>query len=189
MLKKCIDKATLTKVILTAIAFSVMYAVINFSAIGVAGLLKITNGANILDFEFGYSAEKAYSMLTALGAGGRSFYLTRIIPLDFLFPVTYMLFYSCAICFSFKKITGAKSFLYLTLLFPLPAMLFDWMENICVIIMLKQYPLATPVFYYIGNYMTILKFIFTLTSIAVTVLLALTAIVLRVKRVKHIKVN
>ena len=182
LLKRRIDRASLSKVILTAAAFSVMYAIINYSAAGVAGLLKITNGANILDFEFGYTAEKAYLMLTSLGAEGRFFYLTRVLPLDFLFPLTYMLFYSCVMFFSLKKIANAKSFLRLAVLFPILSMLFDWTENIFVIVMLKQYPLVAPVIYSIGCSATILKFIFTLMSIAFTAILAIAAIIVRIKR-------
>lgn len=57
--------------------FAVFYTMINYTGVGVAGLLQITNGANILDFEFGYTASRAYDLLAALGNDGRSFYLTK----------------------------------------------------------------------------------------------------------------
>jgi hypothetical protein len=85
-------KASLKKAIIFSAIFAIMFALINKSGIGVAGLLKITGGASILDLEIGYTYEQAKDILTALGEEGRAFYLTRIMPLDFPFPVAYMLF-------------------------------------------------------------------------------------------------
>jgi hypothetical protein len=105
----------------------------------VAGLLKITGGANILDFEIGYTLEQAKGLLTALGEEGRMFYLTRIIPLDFLFPVSYMLFYAGWIALFIKHITIRRWMKY-ALVFPVINMLSDWIENIGIIAMLRSYP-------------------------------------------------
>jgi len=113
---------------------------INYTGIGVTGLLQITNGANILDFEFGYTASKAYDLLTALGNDGRSFYIMKILPLDFPFPFTYMLCYAGWIALM-GKYTIPKSALKIHLAAPVLAMLFDWIENIGILAMLKNYPL------------------------------------------------
>lgn len=182
LLKRLIEKASLLKVILSTIAFAIMYTVINYSPIGVAGLLKITDGAKILDFEFGYSIEKAYQMLTLLGNEGRYFYLTRILPLDFPFPMASMLFYFYLTSYLLKKIDGGKSLLNLVLLFPVLCMLFDWMENICIIVMLKQYPSISLAFCSFGSYMTILKSIFIYMKTIAIIILLITAIILFFKR-------
>ena len=139
-----ISKATLKKAIIFTAVFAAMYALINMSGVGVAGLLKITGGANILDFEIGYTYEQAKDLLTALGAEGRSFYLTRILPLDFAFPFSYMLFYTGWIALFLKYIT-TREWMKFALVLPGLNMLFDWTENIGIIAMLHGYP-DLPVF-------------------------------------------
>jgi Na+/glutamate symporter len=134
-----IQKATWKKAVIFSLIFVFFYILINPSGIGVAGLLKITGGANILDFEFGYTHEGAYKILTELGEKGREFYLTRIVPLDFPFPLSYMLFYAVWTALLLKH-TALKKWCKYTILFSFFAMLFDWIENIGIIIMLTHYP-------------------------------------------------
>ena len=133
-----IEKASLRKAVPFTVFFVAMYFLINNTAFGVAGLLQITGGANILDFEFGYTAAEALDMLTALGEQGRNFYLTRIIPIYFPFPFSYMLCYAGWIALLLKHI-APKGYMKSLLLVPITAMLFDWIENIAVIFMLKSY--------------------------------------------------
>jgi len=136
----CIVQKVIWKIaLLFAFLFGVFYLLINFSGFGVAGLLEVTGGASILDFEFGFTYEKALAMLGALGADGRSFYLTKIIPLDFLFPLSYMLCYSSLIALLLKYTSLRKPGIYL-LMFPVLGMLCDWTENIGIIVMLNSYP-------------------------------------------------
>jgi len=78
--KTVIEKATWKKALSFTVLFAFFLVLINFTGIGVAGLLSITDGANILDFEFGFTHERASEMLMALGSDGRAFYLTRVIP-------------------------------------------------------------------------------------------------------------
>ncbi|MCL2697704.1 MAG: hypothetical protein FWE74_06455 [Oscillospiraceae bacterium] len=158
------------KAVIFTVLFAIFYTVINFSGIGVTGLLKITDGANILDFEFGYSEEEAYDMLTALGEEGREFYLTKIIPLDFPFPVTYMLFYAGWIALLLKHITQSKRFKYL-LLIPVLAALSDWIENIGIIAMLRSYPDLPPWAAATASFAGMIKFSLTALSIAVIIVL------------------
>lgn len=134
-----IQKATLPKAAFFTALFAVFYFLINYSGVGVAGLLKITDGANILDFEFGYNQEEAYQMLTALGTDGIAFYLTKILPLDFPFPFVYMLCFAGWIALLIKCITHKAWYKFL-LLIPLLTMLFDWMENVGIIAMINGYP-------------------------------------------------
>ena len=78
-------------------------------------------------------------MLSVLGVDGRAFYLTRIIPLDFVFPFSYMLCWGGWIAFLVKQATKMKWCKYLIFI-PCFAMLFDWLENVGIIVMLRNYP-------------------------------------------------
>ncbi|MCL1901355.1 MAG: hypothetical protein FWG51_03030 [Firmicutes bacterium] len=169
--KNIFDRITLVWALVATGAFIVMYIVINFSPIGVSGLLKITDGTGILDLELlGYSSEKAYNMLTLMGTEGRNFYNFTILPLDFFFPITYMLMYSFWIIYALKKL-NAKKVLYLLLLIPILTMLFDWSENICILVMLHNYPTVMKTVCSIASFFTVIKSIFTLLSIFTMTLL------------------
>ena len=132
-----IQKSSWKKAVLFTVLFTTFYILINYSSIGVAGLLKITDGANVLDLEFGYTYERAYDMLTALGPEGRAFYL-KMIPLDFPVPFTYMLFFAGFIALFSKPLKRSLQHL---ISIPVLAMLFDWTENIGIIAMLNSYPI------------------------------------------------
>jgi hypothetical protein len=134
-----VRKASWKTAALSAAIFACMYALINLSGVGMAGLLKITGGAGILDFEFGYGQKKAYEMLNALGAEGRAFYLAMLFPLDYLFPFSYMLFYGGSIALLLKHSALNEKFGFI-LVAPALAMLSDWTENVGIIAMLRDFP-------------------------------------------------
>ena len=46
---------------------------IDYSPIGIAGLLKVSNGVNILDFETRYTADFACTWLNSMGQAGEPF--------------------------------------------------------------------------------------------------------------------
>ena len=166
LLSGIIKKATWKTAALFAVLFAAFYVWVNYSQTGVAGLLGITGGANILDFEFGYTYEKAYNMLTALGAEGRSFYLTRILPMDFPFPFVYMLFFAGLIALLLKHLKPKEICRYL-LIIPVLTMLFDWTENIGIITLLNTYP-GMPVWAVsTASIAGMLKTVFLIGSIAV----------------------
>lgn len=168
-----IEKASHKKALLFSALFCALLVTINYSPIGVAGLLKITGGANILDFEFGYTCEEARGMLAALGPEGRAFYLAKILPADFLFPLSYMLFYTGFIALLLKNLNPARYAKY-TVIIPAGAMLFDWLENAGVIAMLADYPDIPAWAASLASVSGMLKMIFTVGSItAIGVLLAM----------------
>jgi len=168
--KTIIEKATLKKALFFSALFIFFLLLINFSGIGVAGLLAITGGAGILDFEFGFTYAQANEMLTALGADGRAFYLTRIIPLDFPFPIAYMLCYLGWIALLIKQSEPKQWHKYL-LLTPVLAMLFDWIENFGIIVMLNSYPNLPTWAVSLASISGVLKFTFMFVSIAIIVVL------------------
>ena len=156
---------------------------INYSGIGVAGLLKISGGNNILDFEFGFDHEKAYGMLTALTTEGRTFYLTKILPLDFPFPFSYMLCYASWIALLIKHTKIEKWCKYL-LFIPLVAMLCDWIENIGIIAMLNGYPNLPSWAVSLASTAGMIKFIFTIGSIAAICILFVVFIIITSRKHK-----
>ena len=117
-----------------------MLRLIDYSPIGIAGLLKVSNGVNILDFETRYTADFAYSWLDSMGQAGRTFHLTRVMPLDILFPPSFMLFMFCWLSLLLQKTTKSNSKFCLIVLLPPVYMLLDWTENIGITAMLMNFP-------------------------------------------------
>lgn len=120
--------------------FAFSAALINGRPFGLAALEEITGGAGILDMAFTYTPEQAYAMLAALGDAGRAFYLTRIVPLDLVFPAAYTLFFAVAISWLLSRWLPAESPWMRANVVPLVAGVADYCENVGVIAMLLAYP-------------------------------------------------
>ncbi len=113
------------------------------------GMLNITiphvrdyaDGMELLDLKpTGYAATYAHDLLDNLGEDGRHAYLTQQIPLDLVYPglfaVTYALMLTWLIRYSF----GAKSKLHYLAYVPIIGGLFDYLENVGIIVLLVRYP-------------------------------------------------
>ena len=88
----------------------------------------------------GYTAEYAISLLNAIGQEGRDLYLSLQLPLDFIYPGLFIIFYSLLFAWLLKKNYGLESKVYYALYIPILAGLFDYAENIFIIMMLRAYP-------------------------------------------------
>ena len=90
-----------------------------------------TNGIRCFDMNFGYSFDTAKEFLSLLGEEGRQLYLGVQLPLDFVYPIAYCVFFSLLIVLLTKKTS-------VLLLFPVTLAAFDYAENICSIVMLRS---------------------------------------------------
>ena len=162
-----VETASLSRALLCTIFFVIMMWLIDYSPIGVAGLLEVTGGANILDFECAYSVEYGYSMLEALGEAGRTFHLTKIMPLDIFFPLSLMLFTSGWISYFLKPLTKKNSIFRLLPLFSVLDMLLDWSENIGVTAMLLAYPKRLSVACRLTSLISTIKYACVLTVLII----------------------
>jgi len=148
-------------VIIFLVLFCIAFILIQFSPFGLSGLHRITGGASILDVRFPwYSADDAYEVFTALGPEGRDFNLTKILPLDIFFPLSYGFFF-CTLTGFLYKTGGCKKRIYTGLSFlGLFAAFFDLLENICILLMLKSYPAVSGAAAGCSNVFTQTKFMF-----------------------------
>jgi hypothetical protein len=109
----------------------------------------------------GYSETYATSLLETLGANGRSKYLTVQLPLDFIYPVLFAITCSLLLTWSFNKYLNENSKLYYFILIPVFAGVFDYIENVLIIIMLESYPNVSSIVVELSSLSTILKSLFT----------------------------
>ena len=89
-----------------------------------------TNGIRCFDMNFAYSYETARKFLSLLSEEGRNVYLNIQLPLDFIYPIAYCIFFVLLIL----KLTEKKWLCAL----PIVLGILDYTENICTVIMLKK---------------------------------------------------
>ena len=107
----------------------------------IPNVMNYANGMKILDLQpTGYSADYAMTLFDNLGTGGRDYYLYRQIPLDMIYPFLFAVTYSLLLTYLFKKSFNPESKLHFLSIIPLFGGLFDYFENIGIIIMLSIYP-------------------------------------------------
>lgn len=97
-------------------------------------------GTKAFDLQtFGYSVSEAESIVNNLNAQTTDLYLfPQLILLDLLYPFLLALFLS-SLLYRLIKITGAKSNIEsLWLIIPFVAMIFDYSENVCIILMISR---------------------------------------------------
>lgn len=90
-----------------------------------------TGGLRAFDMTFGYTYQQAKQFVSLLSPQGLDVYLHKQLPLDFLYPIVYSVFFISV----FKKLKVKNK-----ALFVLPALLFvsDYCENIFSVIMLTR---------------------------------------------------
>ena len=115
--------------IISAVITAVICLVMNLVLI--PGIEASTNGIRCFDMNFGYSVETARQFLSLLSADGKSTYLNMQLPLDFVYPAAYCLFFSLMIIRLCKKVS-------VLCIVPLLLTVFDYLENISVLIILKS---------------------------------------------------
>jgi hypothetical protein len=109
----------------------------------------------------GYSYDHAVLLMDTLGETGRSVYLTQQLPADFIYPGLFAVAYSLLLTWLFLKSFDPKSWVYYLVFIPILAGLFDYLENIGIILMINAYPDLTPGLVRFASIMTVLKSSFT----------------------------
>ena len=88
----------------------------------------------------GYTHAYAMDLLRAIGPEGRRLYLTRQLPLDFIYPGLFAITYTMMLVWLFSKRYDRHSKIFILVFIPALAGLFDYLENIMIILMLRSFP-------------------------------------------------
>jgi hypothetical protein len=164
-LSRVIRQAATTKALLASLVlWLVALVLINGKPLGIAQLQEITGGPTILDMTFTTSPDQVYAVLSALGNAGRAFDLTRIVPLDLVFPFTYGLFLALGISWALSRLVSEGSPWFLLNLAPVLAAAADYCENAGVITLLLTYPARLDPVAWFVSLMYSIKFFFSVVS-------------------------
>ena len=145
--------------------------------------MEFSNGMKLLDMmPTGYDLNYVSELFTSLGEQGRFTYLTKQIPVDMIYPLLFALSYSLLLGYFLKKLNKLNApYSYLCLI-PVVAGIADYLENIGIITMLKNYPDLKETVVYATNLFSVIKS--TSTSIFFIVLI-LVLITLAIKVLKR----
>ena len=110
----------------------------------------------------GYSYSHAMSLLEELGNEGRQFYISRQLPLDFIYPGLFAVSYTLLLIWLFSKSVKDTSKIFYLAFIPALGGLFDYMENIYIIRMINSFPDLSARLVQVASTFTLLKSIFTI---------------------------
>ena len=124
--------------------------------------MTYSNDMQLLDMmPTGYNLKYVNELFTELGANGRSTYLTNQIPVDMVYPLLFGISYCLLLGYFLKKMNKLNTqYRYLCLL-PIIAGIADYLENIGIIAMLKNYPELTEVAVKTTSFFSLIKSIST----------------------------
>ena len=108
-----------------------------------------TNGIRCFDMNFGYSPADAQSFLESISKISRHIYLCFQLPLDFIYPICYCVFFVLLIAVLSKKKTKL-------VIVPVILALFDYTENIFTVIFLNK-PITNTNIFYVSSAVTAVK--------------------------------
>jgi hypothetical protein len=128
-----------------------------------------------LDLHFSYTPEQVYTWLGDYGEEGRQFYALFEMTGDVIYPIIYTLLFCCLIGYTWKKFIEEKEKFATLVLVPLPTLLFDYLENVCIVVLLKTYPAPQDTWVMIGSLFTSLKWI----SLIITLIVFLIGVIKR----------
>lgn len=130
-----------------------------------------SGGVEVFDLRpFGYGKDDAALILESLSDAGRNYYRNVQIPVDFIYPLLMGLFGAFTLAWIRRKVSIPQW----SILVPLAAGAFDYLENIGVLILLGGYVSDTMVV--LASICSISKSI--LTTIFMTALLVLLVIMI-----------
>ena len=109
----------------------------------------------------GYSTDYALELLETLGEQGRDLYLTRQIPMDLIYPGLYLVTYTLLLSYIFEHAFSDGSFMQHLVFVPVLGGVFDYLENIGIIVMLTTYPDFSSTVAQATNLFSVSKSLFT----------------------------
>lgn len=141
--------------------------------------MEFSSGMKLLDMmPLGYDLDYVDKLFETLGEGGRGKYLTSQIPVDMFYPLLFGLSYSLLFGYFLKKLNMYNAPYFYLCFLPIIVMIFDYLENIGIIIMLKTYPQLTP------NLVDTISVFSTLKSVLASVVFICLVIILTILLVR-----
>ena len=133
--------------------------------------LKAVSGGNgFIDMQLFYTPEKVYSMIESYGNDGRMTYRIFTLTGDLIYPIIYSVFFSLLIIWLFKRGFAPDSKMHKLNIVVFGALLFDLLENVCLVLMFSLYPYKSTTIAWISTIFTTLKWTFGAIGITLVII-------------------
>lgn len=110
-------------------------------AVTIPAVVQYSGGMDLLDMmPGGYDTGYVLTLFNKLGDIGRANYLYMQIPADMFYPLLFALSYPLLLGYLLNKLGRFEGRLFYLCYIPIFSGLFDYLENIGIIFMLKSYP-------------------------------------------------
>jgi len=140
---------------------------------------RFASGIPLFDMSpSGYSYQQAISLLESLGEDGRNVYLFQQLPIDFIYPGLFAFSYALLLTWLFAKSFATNSKIFFLALVPVLGGLFDYLENIGIIIMINTFPNISRGRVGVVSTFTLLKSAFT-TGFYILLLVGIISFIIR----------
>jgi len=151
-------------------------------------VMEFADGMKLLDMmPGGYDIEYVNNLFNALGEKGRHTYLYNQIPADMFYPGLFAITYCLLFTYFLKKTKRQESSFFYFSFLPIIAGISDYVENIGIITMLKQYPDYSDETVAITNTFSMLKSTttaFFFFALLVTLIIVFVSYILKDKKIK-----
>ncbi len=181
-IRKIIDKHTTgKKVLLLFILTNLVYAVMLI--VTIPKTMTYSNGMKLLDMlPMGYDSDYINSLFESLGETGRQVYLYNQLPVDMVYPFLFGISYCLLIGYFLKKLNKLDSVFFYLCFLPLIAGIADYLENLGIISMLRNYPNLSQTSMDATSVFSVVK---SMTTTVFFVALIITLLLLGIKTLKE----
>lgn len=169
MLRKIHQWAT-GRNVLILIAAELLFSIGVMPVVG-QKMAAYAGGAGPIDLEIPtYTVDRAYELLTAYGEEGRQFYKTIEISVDVVYPLIYGFAFAFALAFLWSRVAPGKRWAYYLPLLSLGSVLFDFLENACIVTMLNNFPERLTTVAQIAGVVSLIKWSLAFPTIALVLI-------------------
>ncbi|MBO9432418.1 hypothetical protein [Sulfitobacter sp. R18_1] len=157
-----------------AVVAAMLAATVYFAMVSVTlAHLEVVSGQQPFDMRpFGYSPTDAATLLDSLGMAGRKYYLSHQIPLDMLYPALLALTLSNTFFWFVSRIPN-RSFVHLGVTLSVSSGLFDYIENLGIVAIIRSWPDVPDYVVYATSTATISKSLTTTLAVSLAALTGL----------------
>jgi hypothetical protein len=115
--------------------------------------------AGSIDTKFFYTGPEIYRIAEAYGEDGRKSYALARVTFDLVFPLAYTFFLAVSMTFTFRYLFSSSSTWQRAPLFAIGTMLFDFLENIAIVIIMLTFPARILWLGWLTAVLTMLKWV------------------------------
>jgi hypothetical protein len=92
----------------------------------------------VIDLTVGFNQQKTLQMVADYGDEARAYYARTEMTTDVIYPIVYAFLFGVILSLLYRN-KAYKPFSWINLL-PFVALIFDYLENICIVSLLQNYP-------------------------------------------------